>query len=97
MHSNTKRSLVRGFFVGLGVCLALLVVVALLNYDGQCGNGGGFFGSHRYSCSFLEFLVDPQGLLLIMGFGLYAFWWLIPIIVGATMLAVYGLSGRSKN
>lgn len=95
MRKHKKKALTIGLVVGLGICVFLLVILPLVYYDGKCDIN--IMGGERYECNFSEFLLNPRGLLLYMGLTIYAFWWLVPIIVGATMLTMYGLTNHNHN
>lgn len=84
----------RKVFGGVCVCVLLLLVIPLLWYDGTCAVSllGG-----RHDCTFFEFLTGSGDYIFIVLAFLFGLWWLIPIIVGATMLTMYGLTNRNHN
>lgn len=86
----------KGFWWGLCVCVLLLIIIPVLEYDGRCGLN--IMGGFRRDCTLLEFLASSEDFLFGVVALLYYFWWLTPIIVGKTMLTLYGLAnGTSKK
>lgn len=95
MRKNKKKALIKGFWCGLSLSLLLLIGVSLLGYDGTCGVS--LMGGGGHACTFFEFLTSSEDFMFIVLAFLSGLWWLTPIIVGTTMLTMYGLTNHNHN
>lgn len=84
---------IRGILIGIIISAVLVGIVSFFGYDGGCGafdpTGGMGMGSYEPQCTFIEYIFNINGYYSTLSLILYAFWWVIPIIVALSIFGNY--------
>ncbi len=87
----------RAWFVGRGLLLGMLIVVAIslahavYSFNGTCGLNLGDLGSSAHPCTFIEFVSSRNGLLLFL-YIWHASMWLfvtLPVLLICVVVQLY--------